>query len=53
MHVTKKLALGLGTAALSLALVGGMAAATLTPADTQVHAEKGKPPVAKLEGKAP
>lgn len=49
MHVTKKLALGLGTAALSLALVGGIAAAAFTPVDAQAHDEKGKPPVAKLE----
>lgn len=49
MHVTKKLALGLGTAALSLALVGGIAAAAFTPADAQAHDEKGRPPVAKLE----
>ncbi|MDQ3097617.1 MAG: hypothetical protein M3Q61_05565 [Chloroflexota bacterium] len=49
MHVTKKLALGLGTAALSLALVGGIAAAAFTPADAQAHDEKGKPPGAKIE----
>jgi len=49
MHVTKKLALGLGTAALSLALVGGIAAAAFAPVDAQAHDEKGKPPVAKIE----
>lgn len=49
MHVTKKLALGLGTAALSLALVGSIAAAAFTPADAQAQDEKGKPPVAKIE----
>ena len=49
MHVTKRLALAAGTAALSLALVGGVAAAAFTPADAQGQAEKGKPPVAKIE----
>lgn len=49
MHVTKKLAIGLGTAALSLALVGGIAAAAFTPVDAQALDEKGKPPVAKIE----
>ena len=49
MHVTKKLALGVGTAALSLALVGGVAAAAFTPADAQAQDEKGKPPVGKIE----
>ena len=49
MHVTNKLALGIGTAALSLALVGGIAAAAFTPVDAQAHDEKGKPPVAKFE----
>ena len=49
MHVTKKLALGVGTAALSLALVGGIAQAAFTPADAQAQDEKGKPPVAKIE----
>lgn len=48
MHVTKKLALGLGTAALSLALVGGIAAAAFTPVDAQAQDEKGKPPVSKI-----
>lgn len=49
MHVTKKLALGVGTAAMSLALIGGVAQAAFTPADTQARDEKGKPPVAKIE----
>lgn len=49
MHVTKKLALGIGTAALSLALVGGIAAAAFTPVDAQALEEKGKPPVGKIE----
>lgn len=49
MHVTKKLALGLGTGLLSLALVGGIAAAAFTPADAQPHDEKDRPPVGKLE----
>lgn len=49
MHVTKRLGLGLGTAALSLALVGSVAAAALPPADTQTRDEKGKPPTTKLE----
>ena len=49
MHVTKKLALGVGTLALSLALIGGVAAAAFTPADAQAQDEKGRPPVAKIE----
>ena len=49
MHVTKKLALTVGTAALSLALVGGVAAAAFTPADAQAQHEKGKPPVGRIE----
>lgn len=49
MQVTKQLALGVGTVALSLALIGGVAAAALTPADAQAQHEKGKPPVAKIE----
>lgn len=49
MHVTKRLALGVGTAALSLALIGGVAAAAFTPVDLQAQAEKGRPPVAKIE----
>jgi len=49
MHLTKRLALGVGTAALSLALIGGVAAAAFTPVDPQARAEKGRPPVAKIE----
>lgn len=49
MHVTKKLALGFGTAALSLALVGGIAQAAFTPPDAQAQDEKGKPPVGRIE----
>lgn len=49
MHVTKKLALGVGSAALSLALIGGVAVAAVTPVDAQAQDEKGKPPVAKIE----
>jgi len=49
MHVTKKLAQGLGTAVLGLALVAGLAAAGLAPAEAQARDEKGKPPLAKLK----
>ncbi len=50
MHLTRQLALALGTAMLSIAVLAGIAAAALTPSDAQASAEEGKPPLAKIEG---
>lgn len=50
MHLGRQLGLGLGAAALSVAMVGGVAAAAFQPAARQAEVDETKrPPLAKLE----